>query len=260
MGIGEAIKKGFSITKQSWNLVLTLFVFGAIWNVISVFISPAAGTTPDTPTTIRIVALGLVFILVSIYIQAGSLGYICEKIKQGSANFSKFFELGGKYYVKILLLGLLIALIAGGLILFAALAGAALQGKLHILGVIVALLLAAVGIYAALLLFFAPYAIVADNEKVIAAVKKSVTLVRQNIGRVLGVLGILIAIGFGIGILLGLAFGALTAAAPGQASQIAFGIMSSFVNAFLGVVVTGSFMSLYLSFSNTSNANTGGAV
>ncbi|OGW82239.1 MAG: hypothetical protein A3C47_02240 [Omnitrophica bacterium RIFCSPHIGHO2_02_FULL_51_18] len=259
MGIGEAIKKGFSITTQSWNLVLALFVFGAIWNIISIFINPTPGATPDAAATVKIVAVGLVFIVVSIFVQAGSLGFICEKVKQGSANFSKFFELGGKYYLRIFLLGLLIALIAGGLILLAALAIAALQGTLNVLGIVLGLLLAALGIYLALLFFLAPYAIVADNEKTIAAVKKSVALVRRNMPRLLGILLILVLIGFGIGIVLGIGFAALSAAAPGQAAQIAFGIVSSFVNAFLGVVVTGSFMAFYLSITNNSDANTDGA-
>lgn len=258
MGIGEAIKKGFSITTRSWDLVLTLFVFGAVWNVISIFVNPDAAAAPDTQTTIKLVAIGIVFILLSIYVQAGSLGYICDKVKQGQASFSRFLELGGKYYFKILILGLVIALIAGGLILLAALAVAGLQGSLNIVGVILALLLAAAGIYVALLFFLAPYAVVADNESPIAAIKKSTKLVKQNIGKVLGILAILIVIGFGVGLILGLVFALLTASIPGQASQIGFGIVSSFINAFLGVVVTGSFMSLYLSISN-NNANTGGA-
>lgn len=260
MGIGEAIKKGFSTAKQCFNLVLVLFVFGAIWNVLSIFISPAPGATPDTATTVKLISVGLAFILLSIYVQAGSLGFICEKLKQSQVAFSRFFELGGKYYLRILLLGLLIALIAGVLILVAALGLAALQGNLQIIGVIIALLLAALGIYLALLFFLAPYAIIADNDKTITAVKKSVGLVKQNILKVLGILSILVLIGFGIGVLLGISFAALSASTAGKTPQIIFGVLSSFVNAFLGVVVTGSFMAFYLSLSRNSGASTGGAV
>ncbi len=259
MSVGEAVKKGFSVMKRSFDLVLALFVFGAVWNIISVFVKPIQTATPDTATTVKILVIGLVFIMASVFVQGGSLGYICEKVKQGSAGFPKFFESGAKYYLRILFLGLLIGLIALALILLATLAVAALQGPLAVGGVIVALLLGAVGIYLALLFFLAPYAIVADNEKTIAAIKKSMSLVKQNMLKLLGILLILVAVGFGIGILLGIGFAALSAAIPaGNAAQIAFGVVSSFINAILGVVVTGSFMSFYLSISN-NNANTGGA-
>lgn len=257
MGVGAAISKGFSVMKQSFNLVLVLFVFGAIWNVVSVFLGPQDPTVvPDVATTVRVIAIGALFVLASIYVQAGSLGFIAAKIKQGKATFAEFTAAGGKFYLRVLLLGLLIALIAGVLILLATLAVSLMQGALSVVGVIVALLLAALGIYLALMFFLAPYAIVADDQKTMAAIKKSMALVKKNILKVLGILLILVAIGFGIGIVLGILFAALSASIPGNTSQIIFGVVSSFVNAVLGVVVTGSFMALYLALSQGSVSNT----
>ena len=62
MGIGEAVSKGFQVTKKSIGLIVTLFVVGAIFNILNVFFAPppaAAGaeTTPPPPAAIAITAV-----------------------------------------------------------------------------------------------------------------------------------------------------------------------------------------------------------
>ena len=41
MGIIEAIKKGFGVASRNLGLVLVLFVFNLIWNIVNVAIMPA---------------------------------------------------------------------------------------------------------------------------------------------------------------------------------------------------------------------------
>lgn len=262
MGIIEPVKKGFAVATQSLNLVFALFGFGVIWNLINLTMTTRlgateAGATPATPAASgAMIGIGLIFILLSFFVQAGSLGFVCDKLKTGKASLATFFSTGTKFYVRLLILGLLVAAIVGAFILLAGLVIALLAGTLSILGIIVAVVIAAIGIYFVVLMFLAPYFIVASDQKVIASVKQSVALVRKNILTVLGIALILIVVGFLIGIVLGVIFALLSAAVKGMASQIVFAVLSSFVNAFLGVLVTGSFMHFF--FEASSN-NTSGA-
>ena len=57
---------------------------------------------------------------------------------------------------------------------------------------------------------------------------------------------------------MGIVFALLSAAIQGVIAQVVFSVLSSFVNAFLGLVVTGSFMSFYLNATG-NQANTSGA-
>ena len=258
MGIMGPVKKGFAVAGQSLNLVLTLFVFGVVWNLINLYMTTQlgpAGATPTTGVSAAMIVVGILFVLVSFYVQAGSLGYVCEKIKKGTAPLSLFLQTGAKFYVPLLLLGLLIALIVGAFILVAGLIIALLAGNLSILGIIIAVVIAAIGIYVVILMFMAPYYIVAGGQKVIASIKQSIALVRKNILAVLGIALILVVAGFVIGILLGVIFALLSTVLKGMPSQVVFAVLSSFVNAFLGVLVTGSFMQFYFEASG----NTGGA-
>ena len=65
MNIGQFVKKGFSIAKSSIDLVVVLFVFGLIWNLINLSLSariPAEGQ-PDQATSVMMVVAGVLFVL-----------------------------------------------------------------------------------------------------------------------------------------------------------------------------------------------------
>ena len=251
MGIGESVKKGFSVATQSMALVFCLFAFGVFWSILNLLYTSKFQTPAQAPSPI-VIALAVVFILLSIYMQAGSLGFVLNKIKQGNADLSSFAAAAGKFYLRVLLLGLFVAVIAGAFILLAGLGVAFLQTP----GMVIAVVLGGIGIYVLLLMFLSPYILVAEDNKVIASIKKSVAFVRKNILAVLGISLILVAIGFAAGVILGLVYGAITLVLKaGTASQIIFAVLSSFLNAFLGVFVTAGFMNYYLANSN----NTGGA-
>ncbi len=258
MSIIEPIKKGFSVAKSSLDLVLSLFAVGVVWNLINFFMtSRLQQPEPTVRASMGMALVGLVFILVSFFIQGGSMGYVLDKIKAGKASLASFFSAGQKFYTRLLLLGILVSLIIFVFVFLAMLPAILLRGNVDALGVIIAVIFAGLGIYFVLLLFFAPYFIVAEGEKVMASLKQSIAMVRKNLLVVIGVTLLLIVIGFAFGIVLGLLLAGLDAAIKGAPAQIVFAVISSLVNAFLGVVVTASFMTLYLSLSNnnTSGAN-----
>ena len=252
MVVGTVIKKGFKVATESMNLVLVLFVFGAVWSVLNVFLAPQLQTPGGAPPAVAIV-LGILFVLVSFFMQAGSLGYVRDKLKLGKAEFSSFTASGSKYYIPFLLLSLFIALVVGVFIIAAATIAALLANVMSVLGLVLAVIVAAIGVYAAILMLLAPYFIVVGGQGVIASVKSSISLVRKNLLKLLGITLILVVIGFLTGVVLGLFFALLSAVLKQPpAAQIIFAVLSSLVNAFLGVMVTGSFMTFYLETSNNT--------
>lgn len=268
MGIIESIKKGFLVAFRSMDLVLALFVFGFIWNLINVFAFKNT-ENPTPPEAALMIVTGVVFILFTIFMQAGSLGYVCDRVKTGAASLSSFASSGGKYYLRILLIGLIVGAVAIVFILLASLALALLGGgqeaaaqpnrTLNALSIALAAILVIVAIYFILLMFLAPYIAVSEERKVIESLKKSVSTVKANFLRILGVFGLLILIGFVFGLVVGLVFALVSLGVKGPAAEVIFAALSSFVNSYLGVVVTGTFMNYYLALAGNTQNNAGGA-
>lgn len=254
MSIFGCIGKGFSIAKSSMPLVLAVFVFGFVWSLINLpFINPDGTSQASTISAV----LGLVFIFISIYVQSGSLGYVHTVAKQGSSGFGAFTEAAAKYYLRILGLGLIVGLVMLIFIVLGVLGFVAGgdQTQPSPVGVALAVILAIIATLILLFFFLAPYAVVVDGKGVVAALKSSMDLVKRNFLKVLGVGVILVAVGFGVGFLLGLLMGAVTNAVPGRPGQIVGGLLSSVINAYLGVLTTGAFMALYLSSSDSSSGS-----
>jgi len=253
MRIKESVSKGFGVAKKSLGLVLVLFAFGFVFNLINLFLAPPTGPDVTQTPPPALVAVMVVFIFLSIFFQAGSMVYVRDLIKAGTANFGNFTSGGGKYYVRMLLLGIVVSLIVGVLVLLAALVAAFLQNQ-PVVSVPLMILCAAFGIYFAVLLFLSPYAVVVDEKGVGASIKLSMKLVKKNILSLLGISALMILIGFGIGLILGGIFAGLSFLIKAEmASQIIFAFLSSLVNSFLGVFVTGAFMNFYLSLDRNNN-------
>ncbi len=248
MGTLESIKKGFSLVLSSFPVVLVLFIFGFIFNLINIKLTPEDQSL-NTPPSLPMILTGLVFILITIFIQAGSLGYVRDRIKSGAASFANFTAAGSKYYLRVLALSLITAVIIGVFVLLAALVVALIGQSAQFLALGLAIVIAAVGIYVLILLFFAPYIAVNEEKKVGECLRQSVQVVRANILKVLAISAVLVVIGFVAGLGIGLLAGALSQVVKGTASQVLFAFLSSLVNAFLGFFVTSSFMTFYLGLS-----------
>ena len=255
MAVGS-VKKGFSVASGSLPLVGALFVFGFVWNVVNLFFTAQFQAQNEAPqASLPMIFIGIAFVLLSIFVQAGSLGYVRDRLKTGSADFGGFLAAGRQFYVRLLLLGLLMAAIVGVFVLVAAFGIAATGQQANAAGIAVAVLVALIGIYVMILLFLAPYAAVAGDERVIQSLKSSISIVKKNFFAALGLALLLVVIGFAFGLLLGAVYALLSTAMPGTVSQVVFAALSSFVNAYLGLVVSGAFMNFYF----LKSGNTGGA-
>lgn len=254
MSILGYVTKGFSAAKSSMSLILAVFAFSFVWTLINLpFVSPDGTTEPSAVT----VGLGILFILLSVFVQAGSIGYVEQVIKQGSSSLSAFKEAGAKNYLRMLGLGLVVGLMMIVLAVLAVIgfvAGGA-NAEPSPVAIVFAVILAIVGMIVLLFLFMAPYAVVVEGKGVIGAIKSSAAIVKKNFWTVLAVGILLVVIGFAIGFVLGLLIGMIGAALPNKAGQVLGGFLSSAVNAFLGVVTTGAFMALFLSGGSPSGSS-----
>jgi hypothetical protein len=249
MGVIEAIRKGFVIASKNIGLVLVLFVFNLIWNLASIpFVGPAAAARPDLAAIAVIISV--VFILMSIFVQSGALALVRDYLKQGKMALGAFAGYGLKYYLRLFLLGLLIVLIIAVVGLVAALivfSTTPLNNTIvKIISAIIAIGIGVVGVYYILLLMLSPYTIVCDEMGVIESMKKSMKIVRKSIGKVILLLVLLILISMGLGFLIGLLTGFASVIMPVAAGRIFTGVISSIFNGYLGIVMMASFMAFYL--------------
>ena len=253
MKIGESVSKGFAVTKKSMGLVLVLFVFGFVFNLLNLFLAPPAAADAAQAPSPALIAVAITFIFITIYFQAGSMAFVRDMVKTGSANLGNFKAGGGKYYLRLLMLGLVVSLIIGVFVLLAALVVSLLQ-NLPVVSIPLAILFAALGIYFVVMLFLSPYAAVVDETGVKASIKLSMKLVKKNILTLLGISAVVILIGFGVGLVLGAILAGISFLIKVEmASQVVFALLSSIVNAYLGVFVTAAFMNFYLSLADRNN-------
>lgn len=262
MGIVDAIKRGFGVASRNLVLILILFVFNLIWNMINIALmptaalptpgAPAAGTAPAIPpqTAVATFILSILFILVSIFMQGGSLGVVRDYIKEGRMKLSKFASYGLKYYLRLFGLGLLIILFVLIVAIIAALIIAATAPLNNIIATVIAVIIAITvglaGIYFVLLLVMSPYSLICEETGIIEAMKKSMRIVKKAFWRVLLLLVLLVLIAIGIGVLLGILTGLLAVALPAKTSQIIIGVVNSLFNGYFGIVMMAAFMAYYL--------------
>jgi hypothetical protein len=248
MGVIEAIRKGFGVASKNLGLVLILFIFNLIWNMASIpFVGPAAAARPDLAALAVIISV--IFILMSIFVQSGSLALVRDYIKAGKMGLGDFAKYGAKYYIRLLMLGLLIVLIIGAVGLVAALivfATTPLNNTIvTVIAAILAIAIGVVGVYYILLLMMSPYTIVCEDMGVIESMKRSINVVRRSIGKIILLLVLLILISMGLGFLIGLLTGFASVAMPVAAGRVFTGLISSIFNGYLGIVMMASFTAFY---------------
>ncbi len=245
MSVGELIKKGFGIALKSKPLIVVLFVFSFVWNLINIPLSQRLQQA-NVGISLAVVALSLVFILLSVFMQAGTLAYVRDVIKTGKSTLAVFKDAGLKYYLRILAIGVIIGLAVVVLFSLAALVFVVLGNAPNVLKVLIATVFVVAGIAGVLFLFLAPYAAVADEKAVFEAFRSSIDIVKSFFWRLFLTGLVLIVILFVLGFLIGLIIGLLSAILKGAAGQLVTGFLSSLLNAYFGIVVTGTFMSFYL--------------
>ena len=257
MKVIDAIKKGFEIASKTLAVVLVVFIFNLVWNLVTIPFTPATplGPAAQTPMSPPLAVLSIIFILLSIFIQGGVLSSMKDAIKEGKAQLDRFAGYGAKFYLRLLGIAVLIGLVIGIAALLATLiaASSAASGNAIIIGItaIIALVVGGLGIYLVVLLSFSPYVLVVKDTGVFETIKASVAFVRKNLLKVVGLGLLLILIGLGIGLIVGVIVGFLSLAIRGRFFQVIVGIISSGVNSYLSIVITASLMSYYLALSKT---------
>lgn len=265
MNIVDSIKKGFGVASRNLALILVLFIFNLIWNMVNIAIMPASalpapGTAPATgipaiPPQVAIMSLlaAFIFILVSIFMQGGSLGLVKDYIKESRMKMGSFATYGLKYYLRLLGLGIIILLFIIIVAIIAALIIAATAPLNNIVATVIASIVAIgiglAGIYIVILLVMSPYALVCDETGIIDAMKRSAKIVRKFFWKVLLLLVLLILIAIGIAVLIGILTGLLTVALPSKMGQIIIGVVNSIFNGYFGIVMMAAFMSFYLALA-----------
>ena len=258
----EVIKRGFVAASKNMGLVLVLIVFNLAGNMASL---PFSGTTPATVTPqINVAALifSAIFILISIFVQGGTLGLVRDFVKEGGMKLAAFVSYGMKYYLRLLGLGLLIVLIIAVVALIAGLIIAVTAPLNNTVVTAIATAIAiAIGVIALLAYFIpftlAPYALITEELGVIAAMKRSLAVARKPFAKVFSLLllfVLLILIALGVGFVAGFVVGLINAFMPAAVQRILMAVVAGIINGYLGVVMTASFMVYYLSLAKTEKA------
>ena len=255
MGVMDSVKKGFGIASKGMGLVLVLFVFNLIGNLASLPFTPAPGETAAPQAVVPLLIVSFIFILISIFVQGGTIGLIKDAVKEGKMKLASMAQYGAKYFVRLLILGIVIMLAVVIAALVAALIVAVTAPINNTAVTAVAVAIAIAIIIAAAIWFFipftlSPYAMICDETGAIEALKKSIEVARKpfsNIFTLLLLIIILVLIALGLGFLIGLIMGLLSAVLPVGAARILMIVASSAVNGYLGVVATAAFLAFYLS-------------
>lgn len=258
MGVIQAIGKGFGIATKSLGLVMVLFVFNVAGSVASLpFAAVAPGATATPQLTIGALIFSIAFILISIFVQGGTLGLVRDSIKEGKMNLAAMAQYGMKYYLRLLGLGILIVLIIAIVALIAGLIIAVTAPLNNPVVTTIAVVIAiAIAIIMGLLFFIpftlSPYAIVCDEAGVVDSMKKGLDVARKPFVRVfvlLALIVLLVLIALLIGFVVGFLIGLITAFVPAGIGRGVMMVVTSALNGYLGVVITASFMAFYLALS-----------
>lgn len=252
MGVGGSIRKGLVVTVQSVALYLPLLVFAFGTNYFNnSYLTPqvqkaqAAGAAPSSVLILQVVVFGVLALLVSVFMQAGTFGYVRNRIKNGKAGLGDFLLSGAKYFMGMFLLGLILVLV---LLTFVAICGAFVF-FLKKLGIALAVLIGFAGLYVLSLMFMAPYVLVADEKDVLQSLRDSSAFVRRNLFKMMGIFTVVLLFAIVVGFLIGIVLGAMQIGTlqSSPEAQTIIGNISAVVNVVVGVFLVGAFMALYLS-------------
>lgn len=255
MEIIGSIGKGFNVAAKSLWLIIALFVFNLLGSIASLpFATVAPDATPSPQLTAGAMIFSVLFILISIFVQGGTLGLIKDVIKEGKMDLASMPKYGMKYYLRLLGLGVLIVLIIAIVALAAGLL-IAITAPINNAVVTTIAIIISIGIAVAVgLLFFlpftlSPYAIVCEEIGVVDSMKRAIEVARKPFIRVLSLLGLivlLVAIALAVGFIIGFVVGLITAFLPAALGRGVMMVVTSAINGYIGVVITASFMAFYM--------------
>ena len=251
MGIIEAVKKGFTLSWKLQKVMVLFFALNVVMGLISLPLSSPGNVGNPAIAAISFV-LSVVFFAIFIFLQGGALGMARDVHKTGACDISNFAVYGKRYYLRILGLLSLYILIAIGVVLILALLGSGLLALADnaftktLIGVIAGV----VALFIIVLLLFPIYSIVANESKVIQALKRGVQIGRDNFWVSLGLFAVLILVSVLISLVVGFAAGLITAPLPFTISRVIITIVNSAVQSYVPIVMMLALMGFYLGISN----------
>ncbi|PIU41886.1 MAG: hypothetical protein COS99_03200 [Candidatus Omnitrophica bacterium CG07_land_8_20_14_0_80_42_15] len=259
MGIMEIVKKGFGIANKNVQLLLVLFVFNLVGTFLRTPFMQAAPTAPATANlSPAIIIISILLGLIGVLIFGGVLGSLKEYIQNQKAQLGHIMQYGTKFYLRVLGVWALILAILIAFTLVVAFAISLAMAIKNLVGVVillaVALIVSGVGLYVFILLFMAPYILIADDIGPVSALKKSINFVRGCLGKIVSLFVMLVLITVGIGFVVGVIAGLITLALKGAAGQIIVGIVASAFNSYVNVLLPACFLLIYLVSSKSSKS------
>lgn len=250
----EIIGKGFSIAQKNLGLIIVLFVFNALWNIVTALLGGPAPDLTNSQLNARLAIITVIFVLANIFIQGGLLGTLKDTAGTDTgAQLSNFAKYGKKFYLRFLSLAIFVILIVGlGALVIGLIVSIPLALKnmaVNIIAGLISLLAAGIGLYFLFLIFLSPYSIVVDDAGIFKSMRNSICFIRKSILRTIGLLVLLGLIGLGIAFVLGIIIGLLTVALKlgGTTAQLLAGIISSAVNSYITVVISAALILYYSS-------------
>ena len=250
MGIFEAVKNGFARASKLMNVVLVFFVFNVVVGLISLpLANPARAGNPGI-ITVSVIS-SVLFFLIFIFLQGGALGLVKDQIKTGTTSLAQFNDYGKKFYLRILGLLILYIIIAVGIVLVLSLisAGVLLLGDNVVTRTIVALVVTAVAVGIITLLVYPIYALVAEDISSFEALKKGMTLAKNNFLRTLALFIVLLIVSLLISLIVGFIMGLITVPLAPAVSQVIIAIVNAAVQSYIPIIMMVAFMSFYLSLT-----------
>ena len=255
MGILESVIKGFKEAGKLMNIIVIFFVFNVIVGLIGLPLSnPANAQNPGVASLSIIVSL--VFFLFFILLQGGALALVRDKIKTSLIDMGKFLEYGKEFYLRILLLLLAYMIIAIGIVIVLSLisAGILLMGDNVITRTLVAAIVTIASVAIITLLVYPIYAIVAENIGVVEALKKGISVAKDNFWKTMGLFIVLLIISMAVSLAIGFIVGLVSVAMPQILGQIIITIANAAVQSYIPVVMMVAFMGLYLALSGKATS------
>lgn len=261
MGIVEAVKQGFLLSKKLLKVILIFFILNTVMGLISLPL-----TTPENAGNPAIAAvsfvLTVVFFAIFIFLQGGALGLVRDVHKTGACDISNFKTYGKKYYLKILGLLSLYILIAVGvaLVLFLIGGGVLAVANNAFMRTLIAVIAVVVAFGAVVMLLFPVYSIVADENTVLEAIKKGVSVSRNNFWEVLKIFLLLVVISVVASLIIGFIVGLITIPLPLIVTRMVITIVNSAVQAYIPIVMMLVLMGYYLGLTKKAESPQGPAV
>ena len=260
MNAFEALRKGWELAKNLIPLMVVILIFNFISGGILLGVM---GVSPDANKISQVSGLvvGLLFVMMIAwgYLEGGIFSGIQSQIKTGQFQLNALPANSGKFFLRLIT----ISILAGVIALIIWLLGAVLTGIIvslgsnknvffNIMGAIIMSIAVIASIIISIPLLSSHYIAVVEDTGPISAIKKGFFLFRENAGRLFLLfllLGIIFIAASSVTNLIGILLGKVRAA--GVIIAVVNLILTSIVNAAIGIFSSSAIMSLILSLSST---------